>query len=151
VGCGDCRHADKLARATGIRVVGIDINAAVLPDKNRRRAAAECVEANAESLSKAVGERFGGAVARFVVHELAHPKCVLKALFKVMKPDAVVVLADPVKGSVAEQLYHEEYYTVGQLTGFLRRSGFADVKCTLLGNGNLAFVVGRKKKKRCTG
>jgi len=148
IGCGDCRHTDKLARAAGVRVVGIDINADVLPGEDRR-AGVDCVEANAESLRAAVGKGFGGAVARFVIHELEHPKCVLREVFRAMKPGGVVALADPVKGSTAEQFYDEEYYTPGQLAGFLRWAGFSDVECTLLGNGNLAFVVGRKKRGKC--
>lgn len=149
IGCGDCRHVDRLAQATGVKVVGIDINADVLPKKSRRRTGADCAKANAESVSRTVKNRFGGAVARFVVHELEHPKSVLRELHRAMKPGGIVVLADPVKGSSAERLYDEEYYTPGQLAGFLRWAGFSDVECTLLGNGNLAFVVGKKKRRRC--
>ena len=135
-----------LAEANGLAgVVGIDINAEVLPGESRRRSGAECMEANAELLPRTFREHFGGAVARFVIHELDHPKLVLRALFEVMTLGGVVALVDPVKGSVAERLYKEEYYTPGQLAGFLRWAGFSDVKCTLLGNGNLAFVMGRKQ------
>jgi SAM-dependent methyltransferase len=148
IGCGDCRHTYRLAQATGVRVVGVDINADILPDNNRRRTDAECLRLNAESLSGTVGQRFGGAVARFVVHELDHPKTVLREVHRVMKPGGVAALADPVRGSIAERLYKEEYYTPGQLAGFLRWAGFSDVECTLLGNGNLAFVVGRKARRQ---
>jgi ubiquinone/menaquinone biosynthesis C-methylase UbiE len=147
IGCGDCRHADRLARAVGFRVVGVDINAEVLPRKSRRRSGAECMKANAELLPGTFTEHFGGAVARFVIHELDHPKLVLRVLSKVMTPGGIVALVDPVKGSVAEQLYKEEYYTPGQLAGFLRWAGFSDIECTLLGNGNLALVVGRKARR----
>ncbi len=144
IGCGDCRHVDKLARATGAKVVGIDINGDKLPGKSPRRTGADCMQVNAEAVSGTVKGRFSSAVARFVVHELKHPKLVLREAFKVLRRGGVVVLADPVKGSIAEQLYQEEYYTAGQLVGFLRWAGFSEVDCTFLGNGNLAFVVGRK-------
>lgn len=144
IGCGDCRHVEKLARATGAKVVGIDINGDKLPGESRGRVGTDCLQENAETVSGAVKDRFSSAVARFVVHELEHPKLVLREVFKVLRRGGVVVLADPVKGSIAEQLYQEEYYTAGQLAGFLRWAGFSEVGCTLLGNGNLAFVVGRK-------
>jgi ubiquinone/menaquinone biosynthesis C-methylase UbiE len=145
IGCGDCSHADQLAEATGAEVVGIDINADILPRRGRRQVGADCIRADAELVSQTGTDRFGSAVARFVVHELRHPKIVLRELFKVVKPGGVVALADPVRGSIAERLYEEDYYTPGQLAGFLRWAGFSDVDCRLLGNGNLAFVVGRKK------
>ncbi len=144
IGCGDCRHADRLARSLKTRVVGIDISKEKFP-VGRGRHCAECIQTDAESVSVVLNEKFAGAVARFVVHELKHPKLVLREVFKVLKGRALVVLADPVKGSTAEQLHNEKYYTVGQMTGFLRWAGFQDVECELLGEGNLAFVLGRKR------
>ncbi len=144
IGCGDCRHADRLAHSLGTRVVGIDISNEKFP-VDKHQYSAECIQIDAESASVTLSEKFVGAVARFVVHELKHPELVLREVFKVMESGGLIVLADPIKGSIAEQLYNEEYYTAGQLAGFLGSAGFHDIEYELLGEGNLALVVGKKQ------
>jgi hypothetical protein len=74
-----------------------------------------------------------------VLHELDHPVKVLTPVRKALTQNGKMVLIDFPKGSIAEQLYDEDYYSNRMMQSFLKRAGFKKIKIEYFKQGQLTL------------
>lgn len=148
IGCGDCRLANFLAHHTGCEMVGIDISEADFTKgkKESRKLKVphlvNCIKGNAENLSSLLEGKFDICVSLYVLHELEKPLKVLKEAKKILKRKGQIIVIDFPKGSVAEELYDEDYYISREMKSFLQKSGFKYVNIEFLIDKELVYLTG---------
>jgi ubiquinone/menaquinone biosynthesis C-methylase UbiE len=151
VGCGDCQLASFLARSTSNRVVGIDISDDDL-EKGREQAdkdgilrLVDCKKVDAHHLERFENKPFDAAVMVYALHELKRPIVVLRQVHRVLKDRGRLLIVDFPKGSRAEQLWGERYFSSGQVKSMLTRADFggSDV-CFPYGEDLLLFALAKK-------
>lgn len=148
IGCGDCQLVNWLAKKTDTKVVGIDItnvnfgNAKKEAQRLNVAHLTNYIEGDAEKLSSVVNEKFDAIVSMYVLHELKRPVRVLKEARKVLRNGGKIVIIDFVKGSAAEKLWEENYYTFEEIELLLRSAGFNRIKNKLILGKELAFIIG---------
>lgn len=151
VGCGDCKLTNRLASERGCRIVGVDIRSSGL-SAGRREAEklevsdlVECVEVDARRLSSAFDERFDLAVSVYALHEFEKPLEVLAEMRKVLRPAGKTILVDFLRGSTAERLWAERYYTTREIESMLRDAGFRTIRLNFPREKELVFVEAWKR------
>jgi ubiquinone/menaquinone biosynthesis C-methylase UbiE len=148
VGCGNCRLTNFLAQRTGHGVVGIDIT-----DEGfiRGREDAEklgivglvrYMKGDAENLSFLPVRKFDAVVSMYVLHELEQPLRVLREVKKVLRNGGKVIVVDFPKGSIAQNIWGEKYYTPQEIENLFKEAGFNQLKIEFLAGQELVFVTG---------
>jgi ubiquinone/menaquinone biosynthesis C-methylase UbiE len=128
VGCGDCRLARLLAGdGRDRRVTGIDVSGAEFPRAGEARGSPRCVRADARALGFLETGGFDAAVSLYSLHELGGPMACLREVGRLLCPGGEVLVVDFPKGSLAQRLWNEGYYTTAEVAGMLRRAGFVRV------------------------
>jgi SAM-dependent methyltransferase len=97
IGVGTGADAIELAGRHRIEVVGVDSSVAMI-DEARRRGLAQALVADAHALPFE-SDRFDGAWADRTFQHLAESETALAELVRVVRPDGVVVVADPDHGT----------------------------------------------------
>jgi SAM-dependent methyltransferase len=154
VGCGDCQLVNFLARNTSNRVVGIDVSDDDL-EKGRQEAdrqgifrLVDCRKVDAHHLEGFDGNVFDAAVMVYALHELSRPILVLRQIHRVLKDRGKLLIVDFPKGSRAEELWGERYFSPAQVKSMLTRAKFSEsgVSCPY-GEELLLFARARKCEK----
>jgi len=152
VGCGECKLANYIAKATKSKVIGIDINDDGFT-KGRKEAVrlgvsdlVRRIKIDARCFASVINEKMDVAVSMYAVHEFEKPVEVLKEVNKVLKPDGKILIIDFIKGSTAEKTWSERYYTPNQIKGLLKKAGFNKLETEFPEAKELVFVQGIKKK-----
>lgn len=146
IGCGDCRLSNFIARATGCSVVAIDTDTQGFRrarEQSERLETAHlvtCIRHDAEDLASLCPPLFDCCVSLYVLHELEHPLRVLTQAHAVLYQGGRLLLIDFPRGSIAERLYDESYYTTGMMKSMVRRAGFSSVSVEYFGEEHLALV-----------
>ena len=146
IGCGDCRLGNFIARTTGCAVVGVDIDEEPLASARRKSRNLKVdhlvryVKHNAENLDSLCPPKFDCCVSIYVLHELKHPLLVLKQVRKALTRNGKILLIDFPRGSKAEQLYDEEYYSTSMMRSFLSRAGFKNIHLEFFKHKQLALL-----------
>ncbi len=152
IGCGDCRLVNLLAQKTGNRVLGIDIAGTEFPEAKEIAKKlgvshlVNCIKGDAENLSSLFSQKFEATVSMYVLHELEKPAKVLKEAKKVLKGGGEIILVDFLKGSTAEKIWAEDYYTPEEIQSLLEEAEFEKIRIELFGERDLALVSGEAPK-----
>jgi ubiquinone/menaquinone biosynthesis C-methylase UbiE len=147
IGCGDCRLGNFIARATGCTVLGVDVDAQSFDIAKRRSRKLKVdhlvknIEHNAEHLTSLCPPKFDCCVSIYVLHELEHPLKVLTQARKILSSRGMMVLIDFPKGSIAEELYGEEYYSPRMMRSMMKRAGFKKIAIEYFKNKQLALLI----------
>jgi ubiquinone/menaquinone biosynthesis C-methylase UbiE len=151
VGCGDCQLANFLARNTLKRVVGIDISDDDL-ERGRQQAdkqgilrLVDCKKVDAHHLEGFESNVFDAAIMVYALHELNRPILVLRQVHRVLKDQGTLVIVDFSKGSRAEQLWGERYFSPAQVKSMLTRANFSE-SCVSCPYGEDLLLFARAKK-----
>jgi ubiquinone/menaquinone biosynthesis C-methylase UbiE len=151
VGCGDCQLANFLARNTSNRVVGIDISDDDL-EKGRQQAdkqgilrLVDCKKVDAHHLEGFESNVFDAAVMVYALHELSKPILVLRQVHRLLKDQGRLLIVDFSKGSRAEQLWGERYFSPAQVKSMLTRANFGE-SCVSCPYGEDLLLFARAKK-----
>ncbi len=150
VGCGDCKLVNTLAEKAGCRVIGVDIDDSgfgtglKVAQELHVSERIDCIKADARSLASVVTRTFEVAVSVYALHEYEEPLRVLEQVMEVLEPGGRMVIVDHLKGSTAEKLWSERYYTARQVEDMLRETGFGNVKSELLEGRELVLCEGTK-------
>lgn len=154
VGCGDCQLVNKLARETKSKVIGIDIHDFGFA-KGRNEAKrlgvsdlVKCIKGDAQFLTSVFDEKFDVAISVYALHEYKKPVKILKEVNRALKPRGKIFIIDFIKGSTAERLWSERYYTPNQIKDLLKKSSFNDIETEFPEKKELVFIQGRKKSKQ---
>jgi ubiquinone/menaquinone biosynthesis C-methylase UbiE len=145
-GCGRGTWANLLAQATGCRVVGVDRNRPGL-EEGRQEAESMGVGNMVEFMEldlahlPLVGVTFDKALSIHSMHEYDRPLEVLRAIHRVLAPGGRLLVLDYIRGSTAERIWSERYYTPDQLRTLIGTAGFEPREVHLPWGGELALVV----------
>jgi SAM-dependent methyltransferase len=157
VGCGDCELVNFLARDTSNRIVGIDISDDDL-ERGRQEAGnlgtlrlVECKKADAHHLDGFDEGAFDAAVMVYALHEFDKPILVLRQVHRVLKDRGKLLIVDFLKGSIAEKLWQERYFSPVEVKSMLSRARFGDwgVSCPY-GDDLLLFAWAKKSESEVT-
>lgn len=146
-GCGRGRWANLLAQVTGCRVVGVDINGPGLEEAHQEAERmgvdhlVEYMELDLSYMSLALGTTFDKALSIHSMHEYDRPREVLRAIHRVLAPGGRLLVLDYIKGSKAERIWSERYYTPDELCALIRAAGFEPREVHLPWGRELALVV----------
>lgn len=148
IGCGDCRLTSFLAQRTGHDLVGIDITDEKFP-KAKENAQhlgianlVNYIKGNAERLSLFLTKKFDAVISMYVLHELERPLKVLEEAKRVLKENGKIIIVDFPKGSIAEDIWDEKYYTPKEVETLLKKAGFKQIKIEFLTGQELVLATG---------
>lgn len=128
IGCGNCHLATFLAEEGGREVIGVDIRDGHFPEEPDPKGRRQCVKADARRLDFLPTGTADAVVSVWALHELGAPMAVLREAKRVLRPGGEILIVDFPRGSLAQRLWDEGYYTTGQVKDMLRRAGFARVE-----------------------
>ena len=150
IGCGDCRLVNFLVRHTGCEAIGVDISDADFT-KGRREGRrlhvsylVDCIKGDAEHLSSFLTEEFDACISKYVLHELKNPSMVLKETRKVLREHGYIIMIDFPKGSIAEDIWYEKFYSPKEMALFLKKSRFKNINLEFLGGKELVYLTAEK-------
>jgi ubiquinone/menaquinone biosynthesis C-methylase UbiE len=129
-GCGRGRWANILAQTAGCRVLGVDIDRSGFAEgcQEAERMGVghlvEFMELDLVRLPSALERPFDWALSIHSMHEYARPHEVLRAIREVLSPDGRLLVLDYIRGSTAERIWSERYYTPDELRNLLGAAGF---------------------------
>ena len=150
IGCGDCQLVNFLAKETKNKVIGIDIkNEGFAQGRREARkfgvsGLIKCIKADAQSPSSFHNEKFEAAVCVYAFHEFEKPLKVLKQIKEFLKRKGKILIVDFIKGSTAEKLWSERYYTPAQVKSLLKRAGFNKIETEFPEDKELVLIQGMK-------
>lgn len=145
IGCGDCALARLLAGdGQNRRVIGVDVSAAEFPKTRESQGSLRCVEADARALGFLGTGEFDAAVSLYSLHELRAPMACLREIKRLLRPAGEVLVVDFPKGSLAQELWNERYYTTAEVAEMLGRAGFVKVSARRTARRQLTWATGHK-------
>ena len=144
VGCGSCDLARFLATNNRQHVVGVDVSDHNFPDQDLDDETVECHRTDARRLAFVEDRSFDAAVSVYALHEMDKPVEVLTEVKRVLRTGAVVLLVDFPRGSLAERLWQENYYTVEEVRVMLKRAGFRPTDLRRIAQRQIIWAEGVK-------
>ena len=148
VGCGDCDLASLLCDGEGHEVIGVDIHDKKFPEKPDHKGRRRCVKADARCLDFVSTGTIDAVVSVSALHELAAPMAVLREARRILRPDGRILIVDFPRGSLAQRLWNENYYTTGEVGEMLKRAGFVRVEAKRIARKQLTWARGFKAARR---
>jgi len=144
IGCGGCDLDELLAKWPGRQVVGVDISSAAFPPRRKRGRHPRCVRADARALRFIKTNSVDAVVSVWSLHEISAPMAVLREARRVLRPCGEILIVDFPRGSLAQRLWNERYYTTGRVAQMLRRAGFVRVEARRIARKQLTWARGFK-------
>ncbi len=141
VGCGSCELARFLAKKNRQHVIGVDISDGGFANNRLRGETVECHKADAKELDFLQEGSVHAVVSLYALHEMHKPVAVLKEANRVLRGGGEVLVVDFPRGSLAERLWNEHYYTAQELEDMLKAAGFAAIRASLIESGQLLWVT----------
>lgn len=146
IGCGECELVHYLAEKTHSWIVGVDIDPENHKKSDRGSHLIHCIKGDAHSLNFFRDKIFNACISLYTLHELEHPIKALKEIYRVLKKRGICAVIDFIKGSSAEKIWKEDYYTPERMSYFLKRAGFREVVLEFPKDRELVWITGVKKE-----
>jgi len=146
LGCGNCELVRYLAETRGRHVIGIDISSEKFPRYKELAKAGvniRCIRKDAINL-EFLYETMDAVVIMWALHEMEQPLSVLQEAHRVLRPGGKVVIVEFPRNLWAQKLWNENYYTSKELTSFLRKAGFKDIRAKQIERKQILWVNGRR-------
>lgn len=144
IGAGECDLVHYLTEKTKKWIVGVDIDPLNHKKSNGVSHLIHCIKGDAHSLNFFKKEVFNSCVSLYTLHHLEHPLRALKEVYRVLKKNGECIIIDFIKGSSAEKLWGEEYYTPEDISSFLKRADFRKVTLEFPKERELVWITGIK-------
>jgi len=145
LGCGACELVQYLSETYGQKVTGVDISANSFPNKGniaKKIKRVRCIRKDAAQLGFIRDETIDAAVIFWALHEMKKPQAILQETHRVLRPRGQVLIVEFPRGSLAQKLWNENYYTNKELTGFLRRAGFESIRAKQIEHKQILWING---------
>ena len=149
LGCGACELVEYLSETYGKKVTGVDISANSFPNnqnitKNTKRI--RCIRKDAARLTFIRNETIDAAIMFWALHEMKNSQAILQEAHRVLRTGGKVLIVEFPRNSLAQKLWNENYYTIKELTGFLRKAGFKDILAKRIEHKQILWVTGFRSK-----
>ena len=148
LGCGDCGLASLLSEGDHHEVFGVDMSDDRFPNPPDQAHRRHCVKADARSLGFLPHGSVDAVVAVWALHEFAVPMAVLRETKRILRPGGEILIVDFPRGSLAQRLWDERYYTTAEVGEMLKRAGFARVEATRTARRQITWARGFKASRR---
>jgi ubiquinone/menaquinone biosynthesis C-methylase UbiE len=145
LGCGNCRLTRYLRDAYQQRVTGVDTSDGKLPhcdDPARSRKAMRCLHADAEHLDFLRDARVDAVVAVWSVHEMEDAPAALREALRVLRPGGRILVVEFPRGSLADRLWTEDYFSAAEVEALLKDAGFQHVRVSTIEQGQVLWARG---------
>jgi ubiquinone/menaquinone biosynthesis C-methylase UbiE len=145
LGCGACELAGYLSETYNHKVTGIDISSDSFPKrrnvtKNTRRI--RCIRKDAVRLTFIRDETIDATIIFWALHEMKNSQAILQEAHRVLRPGGKILIVEFPRNSLAQKLWNESYYTIKELTGFLCKAGFKDIRAKRIEHKQILWVTG---------
>jgi ubiquinone/menaquinone biosynthesis C-methylase UbiE len=153
-GCGGCDLAMFLSRRYRQDVTGVDISDAAFPPHASltasRKLGLRCIRADGARLDFLENGGMDAAVSVWALHEMKAPGKVLREVYRKIRPGGGILVVDFPRRSLADRLWHENYYSVSEIRNMLSRAGFQQVQARRIERNQLIWARGwRNGRNRC--
>jgi len=148
LGCGDCELASLLCDLDGHQVIGVDLSDKHFPKKPDRKRRRRCMRADARGLDFVSTGTTDAVVSVSALHEFETPMAVLREARRILRPGGEILIVDFPRGSLAQRLWNENYYTTGKVGEMLKRVGFVRVQARRIARKQLTWARGFKASRR---
>lgn len=145
LGCGSCGLAQFLRTTYRQRVTGVDISDAGFPrhdGPSRERRGLTCIKANAAHLDFVKDRAVDAVVSMWALHEMQDAPGALREACRILRPGGKVLIVDFPRGSLAQRLWNENYYSAPEIGRMLTRGGFAEVHVKPIERGQIIWATG---------
>jgi ubiquinone/menaquinone biosynthesis C-methylase UbiE len=144
LGCGGCELGRFLAETRSQEVIGVDIADGSFPDLHelKSRILLRCVKADAQRLGFLAPGAIDAVVMLWALHEIRQPRAVLRETKRVLRGGGKLLIADFPRGSLAQRLWNEDYYTRRQVSDLLAAAGYADISVGLVERRHVLWAKG---------
>jgi len=144
LGCGSCDLVRYLTRTYQQHVTGVDISDKSFPRHHDApgRGRFRCIRSNAEHLNFAKDRSRDAVVSMWALHEMKHPNAILAEAHRVLRPGGELLVVDFPKGSLAQRLWDEKYYSPDQVKRMLLENGFDVTHAKLIERGQIMWITG---------
>lgn len=153
IGCGSCELVFFLARELkNVRVVGVDLRNCEFPDTVEKRRKekitnkVQCLKADASELNFLEDKSFDAVVNVYSLHEFSSPQKTLQEAFRVLHKEGKLIIVDFIKGTLADKLWGERYYTPERIKIMLENASFQNISSQLLSREGPGLFTGIKRE-----
>jgi len=135
-----------LAETYRLKVLGIDISADSFPRGRHTNGGVrfQCIAEDATHMNRIANQSVDAVVSMWALHEIKRPKAILAEVHRILRPGGELLVLDFPRGSLAQRLWNENYYSPEQVERMLMRSGFAEVRAKVIEQGQAMWVTGHR-------
>lgn len=148
IGCGGCALGIFLKKTYRQRIIGVDISTDNFPrhdDPRTSRNPLRCIKADAASLNFVRDGSVDAVVTVWALHEMKKPAAILREACRTLRPGGKIVIVDFPRGSLAQRLWNESYYTVSEIDRMLKRAGFDEVRAKMVERRQIIWATGYRR------
>ena len=147
IACGSGTLGTFLRKVYRQRVTGIDITDARFPKRSNRksRSPLRCIKADGAKLKFLVDGSIDAEVMMWELHEVKDPPATLREAHRVLRPGGKILIIEFPRGSLAQRLWKETYYTVFQVERMLRHAGFGEIRSKTVERGQVLWTIGYRQ------
>jgi len=146
LGCGSCDLVRYLAATYAQRVTGVDISPGSFPRRRvcGQRVRFRCLHRDAGRLEFAADRSIDAVTMMWSLHEMDHPEGILAETRRVLRPGGEILIVDFPRGSLAQELWNEDYYRPEEVKALLARAGFAEIRVRLIERQQVLWARARQ-------
>ena len=147
LGCGCCDLVRLLRKTYRQRVTGIDISDGTFPRHDapgKSRKPMRCIKADAAKLGFVRNGTIDAVVSMYALHEMKDVDGALGQAHRVLRPGGKILIVDFPRGSLAQRLWNERYYTAQRIDHLLRQAGFVEVRVKRIERGQVLWATGTR-------
>lgn len=146
LGCGSCELVRYLADTYHQKVAGVDISSGSFPKRRRSREGQHfrCIHQDAAHLESVQDQSVDAVVTAWALHEMKRPKAILAEVNRILRLGGEILVIDFPRGSLAQRLWDENYYSPAEVERMVKQAGFTEVRVKTVERGQVIWATGHR-------